>query len=104
MKVKIHVELITDWGESRTVEACEFARPMTEFSAETVGLSLDDGKKLLHAVQQHVQMRWSPRAAHLLAQVRCTVINGDLASRLRRWSPPPPQSSIHIVVTEPAFA
>lgn len=54
MKVKIHVELITDWGESRTVEACEFARPMTEFSAETVGLSLDDGKKLLHAVQQHV--------------------------------------------------
>jgi hypothetical protein len=54
MKVKIHVELITDWGESRTVEACEFARPMTEFSAETVGLSLDDGKKLLQTVQQHV--------------------------------------------------
>lgn len=37
MKVKVHVELITDWGESRTVETCEFARPMTEFSAETVG-------------------------------------------------------------------
>jgi hypothetical protein len=54
MKVKIHIELITDWGKSKTVEACEFFRPMTEFSAETVGLSLDDGKKLLHAVQQHV--------------------------------------------------
>jgi hypothetical protein len=54
MKVKIHVELITDWGESRTVEACEFARPMREFSAETVGLSLDDGKKLLQTLQQHV--------------------------------------------------
>ena len=43
MKVKIHVELITDWGESTTVETCEFTRPMREFSAETVGLSLDDG-------------------------------------------------------------
>jgi CHASE2 domain-containing sensor protein len=50
------------------------------------------------------QMRWSPRGAHLLVQVRCAVINGDLASRLRRWSPPPLQSSIHIVVTEPVMA
>jgi CHASE2 domain-containing sensor protein len=50
------------------------------------------------------QMRWSPWRAHLLVQVRCGVINGDLASRLRRWSPPPPQSSIYIVVTEPAIA
>lgn len=40
------------------------------------------------------QMRWSPRGAHLLAQVRCAVINGDLASRLRRWSPPPSASTI----------
>lgn len=28
------------------------------------------------------QMRWSPRGAHLLAQVRCAVINGDLTERL----------------------
>ncbi len=41
MRIKIHVELITDWEEATTVEACEFARPMTEFAAETVGLSLD---------------------------------------------------------------
>jgi hypothetical protein len=27
-------------------------------------------------------MRWSPRGAHLLAQVRCAVINGDLKERL----------------------
>jgi hypothetical protein len=26
-------------------------------------------------------MRWSSRAAHLLAQVRCAVINGDLNER-----------------------
>jgi hypothetical protein len=46
--------MITDWGESRTVEACGFTRPMREFSAETVGLSLDDGKKLLQTVHRHV--------------------------------------------------
>ncbi len=54
MRIKIHVELITDWEETINLEACEFARPMTEFTAETVGLSLDDGKRLLQAVQQHV--------------------------------------------------
>jgi hypothetical protein len=54
MRVKIHVELITDWEEATIVEACEFARPMTEFTAETIGLSLDDGKRLLQTVQQHV--------------------------------------------------
>jgi hypothetical protein len=47
MKIKIHVELITDWDESTTVEACEFVRPMKDFGTETVGLSLDDGKRLL---------------------------------------------------------
>jgi hypothetical protein len=31
------------------------------------------------------QMRWSPRGAHLLAQVRCAVINGDLAQRLQAY-------------------
>ena len=54
MRVKIYVELITDWGKSTTIEACEFARPMTDFGAETLGLSLEDGKSLLQAVQQHV--------------------------------------------------
>jgi hypothetical protein len=54
MRIKIHVELITDWEETITVEACEVARPMTEFTAETIGLSLIDGKRLLQAVQQHV--------------------------------------------------
>jgi hypothetical protein len=31
------------------------------------------------------QMRWTPRGAHLLAQVRCAVINGDLASTLAAY-------------------
>jgi len=31
------------------------------------------------------QMRWTPRGAHLLAQVRCAVINGDLRAKLKTY-------------------
>ena len=31
------------------------------------------------------QMRWTPRGAHLLAQVRCAVINGDLTEKLKAY-------------------
>src|SRR5882672_4454296 len=31
------------------------------------------------------QMRWTPRGAHLLAQVRCAVINGDLTAKLKAY-------------------
>ena len=33
------------------------------------------------------QMRWSPRGAHLLLQVRTRVLNDDLADTFRRWHP-----------------
>jgi hypothetical protein len=33
------------------------------------------------------QMRWSPRGAHLLLQVRTRVLNGDLAGDFARWYP-----------------
>ena len=33
--------------------------------------------------RQH--MRWTPRGAHLLAQVRCAVINGDLTAKLKTY-------------------
>jgi hypothetical protein len=29
------------------------------------------------------QMRWTPRGAHLLAQVRCAILNGDVAEKLK---------------------
>ncbi|KRB83465.1 ISKra4 family transposase [Noviherbaspirillum sp. Root189] len=32
------------------------------------------------------QMRWTPRGAHLLAQVRCAVINGDLPQKLAAYN------------------
>jgi len=33
------------------------------------------------------QMRWTPRGAHLLLQIRANVLNGDLPSAFRRWYP-----------------
>ena len=33
------------------------------------------------------QMRWSPRGAHLLLQVRTRVLNDDLAGVFHRWYP-----------------
>ena len=71
MRIKIHVELITDWDETITVKAGEFARPMTEFTAETVGLSLTDGKRLLQTVQQHVvaAQMWEMAGPYRLCRV-----------------------------------
>jgi len=33
------------------------------------------------------QMRWSPRGAHLLLQIRTRVLNDDLANEFHRWYP-----------------
>jgi hypothetical protein len=42
------------------------------------------------------QMRWSPNGAHLLAQVRCAVVNGDLVERLARYEPPREPLSLEV--------
>jgi len=33
------------------------------------------------------QMRWAPKSAHLLLQVRAKVLNGELAPAFQRWYP-----------------
>jgi hypothetical protein len=33
------------------------------------------------------QMRWTPRGAHLLLQVRTRILNDDLVDDFRRWHP-----------------
>ena len=33
------------------------------------------------------QMRWTPRGAHLLLQVRTRVLNDDLIGAFQRWYP-----------------
>ena len=45
------------------------------------------------------QMRWTPRGAHLLLQVRTRVLNDDLAADFHRWYPgfthtPPDQEEL----------
>jgi hypothetical protein len=44
------------------------------------------------------QMRWTPRGAHLLLQLRTRVLNDDLAADFRRWYPTfmPPTSSTEV--------
>lgn len=32
-------------------------------------------------------MRWSPRSAHLLVQIRCAVLNGEYIDQFHRWFP-----------------
>jgi hypothetical protein len=39
------------------------------------------------------RMRWSPRGAHLLLQVRTRVLNDDLAADFACWYPGPPGQS-----------
>jgi hypothetical protein len=60
MKVIIRVETIADWGETDVVKIYQFERPIRDLSPETVGLSLADGKDLLHKLQQVVDHS-SPR-------------------------------------------
>jgi hypothetical protein len=33
------------------------------------------------------QMRWTPRGAHLLLQIRTRVLNDELVHHFRRWYP-----------------
>ena len=54
MKVIIRVETIADWGETEIVQLCQFERSIGELAPENVGLSLADGKELLHKQQQVV--------------------------------------------------
>jgi hypothetical protein len=43
------------------------------------------------------QMRWTPRGAHLLLQIRARVLNNDLADDFARWYP----TSLTQEATEP---
>src|SRR6202521_1214068 len=54
MKIVVRAELITDWGDSSTIELGEIERPSQTLEPETVGLSLEDGKGLLRGLQQAV--------------------------------------------------
>jgi hypothetical protein len=54
MKIVIRVELITDWGDANTIEVGRIDLPSQTLDPEYVGLSLADGKQLLHNLHQAV--------------------------------------------------
>ena len=54
MKVILRAQLVTDWGEVIEVDVAEFSRPARALNADTLGLSLTDGKALLNRLQQTI--------------------------------------------------
>src|ERR1035441_6464983 len=54
MKIVVRVELTTDWGEKRSVEVGRIDRPSQTLGPDDVGLTLNDGKRLLHSLQRSV--------------------------------------------------
>lgn len=54
MKVTIRVEITTDWDETETFEIGQLERPYRQLEPDKVGLSLAEGKDLLHRLQQVV--------------------------------------------------
>jgi hypothetical protein len=50
------------------------------------------------------QMRWSPRGAHLLLQVRTRVLNDDLAADFARWYPGPTTPDRQLAAARPLAA
>lgn len=51
MKIVVRVELTTDWGEVTRVEIETLARPARHLQADTVGLCLQHGKRVLERLQ-----------------------------------------------------
>jgi hypothetical protein len=52
MKVTIRVEITTDWDETETFEICQLERPYRQLEPDKAGLSLAEGKDLLHSLQK----------------------------------------------------
>jgi hypothetical protein len=54
MKVILRAQLVTDWGDITEVDVAELSRPARALNADTLGLSLTDGKMLLERLQQTI--------------------------------------------------
>jgi hypothetical protein len=54
MKVTIRVEITTYWDETDIFEICQLERPYRELEPSKVGLSLAEGKEVLHRLQKVV--------------------------------------------------
>ena len=52
MKIIVRVDLVTDWGDTTTVQVDQIERPGQTLEPDLIGLSLEDGKRLLSSLQQ----------------------------------------------------
>lgn len=52
MKIIVRVDLVTDWGDTATVLVDQIERPSQNLEPDLVGLSLEDGKRILSSLQQ----------------------------------------------------
>jgi hypothetical protein len=77
MKIILRAQLVTDWGEVTEVDVAEFSRPARALSADSLGLSLTDGKALLQQLQKMV--------ARTQADELCELHR--VCQRCHRWNP-----------------
>jgi hypothetical protein len=77
MKIILRAQLMTDWGEVTEVDGAEFSRPARALNADTLGLSLTDGKALLQRLQQTI--------AGAQAEELCELHR--VYQRCHRWNP-----------------
>jgi hypothetical protein len=77
MKIILRAQLVTDWGEVTEVDVAEFSRPARALNANTLGLSLTDGKALMQRLQQTI--------AGAQAEELCELHR--VCQRCHRWNP-----------------
>ena len=77
MKVVVRAQLITDWGDISEVTVAEIERPAAAFDGNSLGLSLSDGKQVMHALQQAVASAQADEACAL----------HRVCQRCSRWNP-----------------
>ncbi|MEO8925469.1 MAG: ISKra4 family transposase [Caldimonas sp.] len=77
VKVIVRAQLVTDWGEISEITVAEIERPAAAFDGSSLGLSLSDGKQVMHALQQAVA---SAQANEICGLHR-------VCQRCSRWNP-----------------
>jgi hypothetical protein len=77
MKIIVRAQLVTDWGEITEVDVATFSRPAFGLNADTLGLSLADGKGLLQQLQQAISGAQADELCNLHRVCQCC----------HRWNP-----------------
>jgi hypothetical protein len=77
MRIILRAQLVTDWGEVTEVDVAEFSRPARALNADSLGLSLTDGKALLQQIQQTVACAQADELCKL----------HRVCQNCRRWNP-----------------